>query len=79
LVQPNGKVLRRDSGEARFFSSIYDLGDGQVDFPGCHRVLRSVQYQGWICVDLDRTRQGPLASYRHCDAYITNRLEPIYV
>jgi len=79
LVQPNGKVLKRDSGEARFFSSIYDLGDGQVDFPGCHRVLRSVQYRGWICVDLDRTRQGPLASYRHCDAYITKRLEPIYV
>ena len=78
VVQPNGKVLAKDSADAKFFSSIYDLGDGQVDFPGCHRVLKSVGYRGWICVDLDTARQGPLASYRHCDAYITSRLEPIY-
>jgi inosose dehydratase len=79
VVQPNGRVLKRDSAEAKFFSSIYDLGDGQVDFPGCHRVLRSVRYRGWICVDLDTARRGILPSYRHADAYITNRLEPIYV
>jgi sugar phosphate isomerase/epimerase len=79
VVQPIGRVLAKDSSEARFFSSIYDLGDGQVDFPGCHRVLKSVGYRGWICVDLDTARQGPLASYRHCDEYITRQLEPIYV
>ena len=79
VVQPNGKVLPKDSADARFFSSIYDLGDGEVDFPGCHRVLKSVTYRGWICVDLDTARQGPRASYRHCDAYITQRLEPIYL
>jgi len=79
VVQPSGAVLPKDSDNARFFSSIYDLGDGQVDFPGCHRVLKSVSYRGWICVDLDTARHGPLASYRHCDAYITSRLEPIYL
>lgn len=79
VVQPNGRVLPKDSEAAKFFSSIYDLGDGQVDFPGCHRVLRSASYRGWICVDLDTARNGPLASYRHCDQYIVNRLEPIYV
>jgi len=78
VVQPNGKALPRDSVEARFISSIFDLGDGQVDFPGCHRVLRSVKYRGWICVDLDVAREGPLASYRRCGAYIRDRLEPIY-
>jgi len=78
VVQPNGTVLARDSAGARFFSSIYDLGDGEVDFPGCHRVLKSAGYRGWICVDLDTARRGPLASYRHCDAYIKSRLEPIY-
>ena len=33
-VQPNGKVYPKDSSEARFFASTYDLGDGEVDFPG---------------------------------------------
>jgi sugar phosphate isomerase/epimerase len=79
VVQPNGQVLPKGSASAKFFSSIYDLGDGQVDFPGCHRVLKSVQYRGWICVDLDTARGGPRASYRHCDDYITRNLEPIYV
>jgi sugar phosphate isomerase/epimerase len=79
LIQPNGARLPKNSEAARFFSSIYDLGDGQVDFPGCHRVLRSVNYRGWICVDLDTARKGPLASYQHCDEYITTNLEPIYI
>jgi sugar phosphate isomerase/epimerase len=78
-VQPNGKVLAKDSQEAKFFSSIYDLGDGQVDFPGCHRVLKSVQYKGWICVDLDTARKGPRASYERCGAYVVDKLEPIYL
>lgn len=79
LIHPNGARLPKASDGARFFSSIYDLGDGQVDFPGCHRVLRSVNYRGWICVDLDIARNGILTSYQHCDDYITRNLEPIYV
>ena len=78
-VQPNGKVYPRDSEEARFFNSSYDLGDGQVDFPGCHRVLKSVDYHGWICVDLDTARLGPLVDFHRCGAYIVNKLEPIYL
>ena len=74
-----GRKLTPADPSARFLSSIYDLGDGEVDFPGCHRVLKSVNYKGWICVDLDTARKGPLASYRHADEYITSRLEPIYV
>jgi sugar phosphate isomerase/epimerase len=78
-VQPNGKVFLKDSEEARFFNSSYDLGDGQVDFPACHRVLKSVAYRGWICVDLDTARLGPLADLRRCGAYVVNKLEPIYL
>ncbi len=78
-TEPNGTVLPEDSPAALFFNSIYDLGDGQVDFPGCHRVLKSVSYRGWICVDLDTTRLGPLRDYRRCGAYIVNKLEPIYL
>lgn len=77
-VEPNRKVLPGDSAAARFYASIYDLGDGEIDFPGCHRVLKSVAYRGWICVDLDTVRNGPLASYTRCRSYITRRLEPIY-
>lgn len=78
-VEPDGKVLPKDSTEARFFASIYDLGDGEVNFPACHRILKDVKYRGWICVDLDTVRRGPLFSYQHCDDYITRVLEPIYL
>ncbi len=78
-VEPNGRVLPKDSAGARFQNSIYDLGDGQVDFPGCHRVLKSVHFRGWICVDLDTARLGPLADYKRCGDYIVNKLEPIYL
>ena len=78
-VLPNGKVLPKDSPSARFFDSIYDLGDGNIDFPACHRILKSVSYRSWICVDLDTTRRGPLADYRRCGAYVVRKLEPIYL
>lgn len=62
----------------KFQDQIFDLGDGEVDFPGCHTVLKSMNYKGWICVDLDIARQGPRASYERCGAYVVNKLEPIY-
>jgi sugar phosphate isomerase/epimerase len=69
----------KESPSAKFYASIYDLGDGEVDFPGCHRVLKHVHYRGWICVDLDTVRHGALASYRRSGAYIVRTLEPIYL
>jgi sugar phosphate isomerase/epimerase len=78
LTLPNGKVHKRDSPDAKFFESVYDLGDGDIDFPACHRILKQIDYKGWICVDLDRTRNGPRASYEHCGKYVVERLEPIY-
>jgi sugar phosphate isomerase/epimerase len=59
--------------------SIFDLGDGEIDFPGCHRVLKSIAFQGSLIVDLDIARQGPRASYERCGAYVVNRLDPVYV
>jgi inosose dehydratase len=78
LVLPNGKVHKKDSQEAKFFESIYDLGDGDIDFPACHRILKQIQYKGWICVDLDFTRNGPRSSYERCGKYVVEKLEPIY-
>ncbi|HVW86821.1 MAG TPA: TIM barrel protein [Bryobacteraceae bacterium] len=65
-------------GIAKFQDSIFDLGDGDIDFPACHRVLKSMSYKGWICADLDTARKGPRVSYERCGAYIVNKLEPIY-
>lgn len=78
VVLPNGKVHKKDSPDAKFFESIYDLGDGEIDFPSCHRILKQIRYKGWICVDLDRTRKGPRASWERCGRYVVERLEPIY-
>ena len=77
-VEWNGKTLPKESSEAKFLSSIYDLGDGEVDFPACHRALKDVKYRGWICVDLDTVRRGPRISYQRCGAYIVKVLQPIY-
>lgn len=78
FTQPNGKVYPKESRAAKFLSSIYDLGDGDINFPACHQVLKKTHYQGWICVDLDVARNGPKASYQRCGRYIVSKLEPIY-
>ena len=59
-------------------NSIFDLGDGEIDFPGCHRVLKSIAFQGWLIVDLDIARNGPRASYERCGAYVVDHLESTY-
>jgi sugar phosphate isomerase/epimerase len=67
-----------DKPDAFDRNSIYDLGDGEIDFPGCHKVLRSMSYEGWLIVDLDIARLGPRTSYERCGDYVVSRLEPIY-
>ena len=60
-------------------NTIFDLGDGEIDFKGCHRVLKSITFKGWLIVDLDIARRGPLTSYRDSGDYVVEQLEPIYV
>jgi inosose dehydratase len=62
-----------------FRDAICDLGDGEIDFPACHRVLKSVNYRGWVCVDLDTARLGPLEDYKRCGDYVVSKLQPIYL
>lgn len=59
-------------------NSIFDLGDVEIDFPGCHRVLKTISFEGWLVVDLDIARQGPRVSYERCGQYVVSKLEPIY-
>jgi len=84
LQKYKDRLMLLDYKDAKFASTnfrdnIFDLGDGDIDFPACHRVLKSIGYKGWICVDLDTARKGPRASYERCGAYVVNKLESIYV
>lgn len=65
--------------DAPFKDQIFDFGDGEIDFPACHRVLRSIQFKGWLCADLDTARKGPRVSYERCASYVVNKLESVYV
>jgi inosose dehydratase len=60
-------------------NSIYDLGAGEIDFPGAHRVLKSIGFDGWLIVDNDIAREGPRRSYENCGRYVVEKLEPVYV
>jgi sugar phosphate isomerase/epimerase len=60
-------------------NTIFDLGDGEIDFQGCHSVLKSISFTGWLIVDLDIARHGPRASYERCGAYVVDKLERVYV
>lgn len=74
----NGRLLKAGSATATFFNSIYDLGDGEVDFPALHRSLKRVQFKGWICPDLDYTRVSLRHSLDRSMKYVRAKLEPIY-
>jgi inosose dehydratase len=78
LVLPNGKVEKAGTHNATFMLSNKDLGDGVLDFPALHRVLRRVRYKGWIVIDHHYTPVSPEHSFRRCRRYIKERLEPIY-
>jgi len=77
LMLADYKDAKRGTGG--FLQNIYDLGDGDVDFPACHRVLKAASLKLWLIVDLDIARKGPRVSYERCGAYVVNTLEPIYV
>jgi inosose dehydratase len=80
LMMADYKDAKRDGlNPEKFLPNIYDLGDGEIDFPGCHRVLKSISFKSWLCVDLDIARNGIRASYERCGAYVLNKLEPIYL
>jgi sugar phosphate isomerase/epimerase len=78
LMMADYKDAKREGLTTNYVKNIFDLGDGEIDFPACHRVLRQIDFNSWLCVDLDIARSGPRASYERCGAYIIRTLEPIY-
>ena len=71
IALPNGRT------SATFMNSIYDLGDGEIDFLRLTRILKRRKYKGWICVDLDYVRVSPRDSFGRCMKYVREKLEPI--
>ena len=55
-----------------------DFGDGALDLPALHRVLKRNKYKGWICIDHHYTPVSPRHSFTRCRKYIHEKLEPIY-
>jgi sugar phosphate isomerase/epimerase len=74
----NGKVEKAGTHNATFMLSNQDLGDGVIDFPALHRVLRRNRYRGWICIDHHYTPVSPRHSFTRCRSYIRGKLEPVY-
>lgn len=78
LKLPNGKIEKARTHNATFMLSNKDLGDGVLDFPALHRILRRAGYKGWIIIDHHYTPVSPEHSFRRCRRYIEEKLEPIY-
>ncbi len=78
ITLQNGTVLKAGSAAATFMNSIYDLGDGEIDFPRLTRILKRRKYKGWICVDLDYVRVSARDSFARSMRYIREKLNPIY-
>lgn len=66
----------RDSKD--YLNNVIELGRGVIDFPAIHRILKSVNYKGWITIDLDNARVTPLESAKINREYIDRVLTPIY-
>jgi inosose dehydratase len=78
LMMADYKDAKRAGLGEKYLTNTYDLGDGEIDFRACHRVLKSIGFKGWLCADLDIARSGPRVSYERCDSYIVRTLEPVY-
>ncbi len=78
ITYQNGQVVKAGSANATFMNSIYDLGDGEIDFPHLTRILKRRRYKGWICVDLDYVRVSARDSFGRSMKYIRQKLDPIY-
>jgi inosose dehydratase len=79
LVYMHYKDVRAyNRGLKGYMDNVIELGRGVIDFPALHRILKSVDYRGWITIDLDNARISPLESGKVQMEYIKKTLEPIY-
>jgi inosose dehydratase len=51
-----------------------ELGEGAVDLAGCIDILRRVDYDGWLTIELDYTRRTPKESVQMSKQYLEQTL-----
>ncbi len=51
-----------------------ELGQGAVNLAGCVDILRSVNYDGWLTIELDYSRRTPRRSVRMSKEYLEGTL-----
>jgi inosose dehydratase len=51
-----------------------ELGEGAVNLAGCIDVLRRVNYDGWLTIELDYTRRTPMESVQMSKQYLEQTL-----
>jgi sugar phosphate isomerase/epimerase len=56
-----------------------DYGDGEVDLQGIIRIVKNVNYKGWINIDHHYSRVSPRSGFERCMKYIRDRLDLIYM
>jgi inosose dehydratase len=79
VVYLHYKDLRAYHRDLRgYLDNVIELGRGVIPFPEIHRILKGIQYKGWITIDLDNARVSPLESAKINRAYIDQVLTPIY-
>ncbi len=54
------------------------LGQGTIDFPAIHRLLKKAGYRGWFGIDGAKAPISPLETSKISRAYIVRVLAPIY-
>src|SRR5437016_1061726 len=79
LRLPNGKIEKAGSQNGTFMLGNRDYGDGEVDLEGIMRIIKKVNYKGWINIDHHYSRVSPRNSFERCMKYIREKLDPIYV
>ena len=45
-------------GQGEVLLDLLELGEGEVDIPGCLKVLEGVNYDGYLALELDSSRFG---------------------
>ncbi len=75
---PNGKIEKAGSQNGTFMLSNRDYGD-EVDLRETMRIVKAVNYRGWINIDHHYARVSPRNSFTRCMKYIRENLDPIYM
>ena len=62
-VKKNTQTVVGDGKQGfEVYTDFLELGEGEVDIPGCVKVLEGIGYDGYLTIEIDRSRFGNKAS-----------------